>query len=195
MKSYQLFAIALCLLLSVTILPRAHASISNQATKLTFSAPVEVPGMVLPAGTYWFSILPSPSTRNIVEVWNAHRTKAFAMILTVPDERLQPTGKTVIRFAERPHYSPQALHAWFYPGDNYGHEFVYPESQARRIAKRTGQPVLAMRDDLATNIKEPAHSASDQSAQALNNAQVKAVEPSGQEVNESAVVTPPNKKG
>jgi hypothetical protein len=38
---------------------------------------------------------------------------------------------------------PEALHAWFYPGDNFGQEFVYPKARAAEIAKATQEPVLA----------------------------------------------------
>jgi hypothetical protein len=36
---------------------------------------------------------------------------------------------------------------WFYPGDRVGNEFVYPKSQAMRIAKASGESVLARNDD------------------------------------------------
>lgn len=131
--------------------------------------------------------------RNIVQVWNADRTQVLATILTVPDQRLTPSRHTVIKFAERPSDAPEALRAWFYPGDKFGHEFVYPESEARQIAKRSNEPVLAMRDDLASNINQPAHSPHDQSVVALKHAQVNGVQPSGQDVNETAVATPPQR--
>jgi hypothetical protein len=35
------------------------------------------------------------------------------------------------------------LKAWFYPGSLYGHEFIYPENQARDIAQRTKTLVLS----------------------------------------------------
>jgi hypothetical protein len=192
MSIHKMLMISFCLLLFAVVLPNAHADQWNQATRLTFTAPVEVPGVVLAAGTYWFSLMNDDTDRNIVQIWNADRTQLMATVLTVPDERLKPTGRTVIRFAERPSYSPEALHAWFYPGDDFGHEFVYPESEARRIAKRTNQPVLTMSDELTSNIKQSASSVHDQSVQALKNAKVKGVEPSGQDVDETAVATPAN---
>src|ERR1700688_4542828 len=74
----------------------------NQATKLTFSEPVEVPGQVLLAGTYWFTLADSDSDRNIVQIWNADRTQLVTTILAIPDYRHQPKGKTVINFEEGP---------------------------------------------------------------------------------------------
>jgi hypothetical protein len=191
--SYKFIPVGICMLLFALFLPAARADQWNQATKVTFSAPVEVPGVVLPAGTYWFSLMPDDPDRNIVQVWNSNRTQVEATLLTVPDERLKPTGNTVLKFSERPSYSPEALHAWFYPGDNYGHEFVYPETEARQIARRTSQPVLSMRDDLAKNVKQSAKSANDTSVVAMKKAQVKGVEPSGEAVSITEIVTAPPK--
>jgi hypothetical protein len=38
---------------------------------------------------------------------------------------------------------PEALRAWFYPGDNFGQEFVYPKYRAGQLAETTLQPVLS----------------------------------------------------
>lgn len=170
--------------------PTAKASQWNQATKLTFSEPVEIPGVVLPAGTYWFTLMSDDPDRNIVQVWNENREHLLATIMTEPDYRLQPAGHTVIKFEERPSNQPVALRAWFYPGDNYGHEFVYSESRAREIAKRAGRPVLSMRDNVAANITKPAKSAKEPSVVALKQAPIEAINPGGQEVNKSQAIQP-----
>ena len=163
------------------LMPMALADEWNQATKMTFNESVEVPGKVLPAGTYWFKLLNDDTDRNIVQVWNSDRAQLLTTILTVPDHRLKATGKTVVKFEERPITQPEALEAWFYPGDNYGHEFVYPEARAKELAKRVGRPVLSMRDDVATNMSKPAKSAKDASVVAMKHAHVMATTPKGEE--------------
>jgi len=193
MSARKLFILNLCLmLLGALLVPMALADEWNQATQTTFSAPIEVPGRVLPAGTYWFKLLNDDSDRNIVQIWNADRTHLLATILTVPDYRLQPKGRTVMKFEERPSDQPEALQAWFYPGDNYGHEFVYPETRARELAHRIGQPVLSMRNELASNITKPANSPKDASVVAMKQAHVTAMNPNGQETNMAKAVQ--NKK-
>jgi hypothetical protein len=115
----------------------------DKLTKVTFSEPVEVPGMVLPAGTYEFKMLDSPGDRDIVQIYNADQTILEETVLAVPDERIHATGKTVIRFSERPSGSPQAVKAWFYPGSHTGIEFVYPTGQPnwrRPTRKRSIRP-------------------------------------------------------
>lgn len=73
----------------------------NKKTVVTFNRPVELPGIVLPAGKYVFKLLDSSSDRHIVQVFNADESKIFATILAIPNYRLEPTGDTVLRFAER----------------------------------------------------------------------------------------------
>jgi hypothetical protein len=148
----------------------------NKATQLTFNEPVEVPGTVLAPGTYWFTLAESDSDRNVVEIWNADRTRLIRTILAIPDYRLRPAGKTVVHFDERPSDAPEAIHSWFYPGDNYGEEFVYPKSRATQLAKQTNRPVLSMREPVPT---EP---------QQVKQAPVKAVTPNGDEIEVSEVI-------
>jgi LPXTG-motif cell wall-anchored protein len=122
-------------LLGATVLPSAHADTWNKKTVVTFSQDVEVPGKILPAGTYTFQLLDSNSDRHIVQIFNADGTQIIATILAINDYRLQPTGDNVMKFSERPGDSPEALRAWFYPGDNFGQQFVYPKSESERPSR------------------------------------------------------------
>jgi len=108
---------------------------------------VEVPGRVLPAGTYTFQLLDSPSDRHIVQIFNADGSQIIATILAINNYRLEPTGDTVMKFNERPGDSPEALRAWFYPGDNFGQEFVYPKVRAIQLAQTTKEIVPAVAAD------------------------------------------------
>jgi hypothetical protein len=97
----------------------------DQATKVTFSGPVQVPGKVLAAGTYWFTLGDSDGDRHIVEIWNADRTHLVRVLPAIFDYRAQAKNETVITFEERPLSQPEAVHSWFYPGSDTGVEFVY----------------------------------------------------------------------
>ena len=77
----------------------------DRKTVVTFSGPVEVPGVgaqVLPAGTYIFKVLDSLSDRHIVQILNRNETYVYTTILAIPNFRLKATDKTVITFRERP---------------------------------------------------------------------------------------------
>ncbi len=132
--------VALASLLTMT---GAAQNVMNQRTFLTFSGPVELPGITLPAGRYLFRLADSPSNRNIVQVLSEDEQKMHATILAISAERLQPSDETVVTFGERPAGTPPAVKLWFYPGDTIGHEFVYPHDQALKIARESSQTVLS----------------------------------------------------
>jgi hypothetical protein len=173
----------------------ASAQSWNKRTVVTFSGPVEIPGVgaqVLPAGTYVFRLLDSQSDRHIVQVFNKDETHIYATILAISNWRLQPTDKTIMTFAERATGEPQAIRAWFYPGDNSGQEFVYPKKRAVELARILNQPVLYIPDEVAANITVPVEKATEPPVIALERAPVMAVEPTGETVPLAEVVeTPP----
>src|SRR6185503_12421851 len=127
----------------------------DKRTRVTFKVPVEIPGIsaqVLPAGTYVFRLNGSVADRHIVQILNSDETHLFANILAIPNYRLRPTDKTVMTFSERRAGEPQAIRAWFYPGDNFGQEFVYPKKRAVELAKVANLPVLYLPEEVAPNI-------------------------------------------
>jgi hypothetical protein len=127
----------ICAGMLAAMLPQAKADEWNQKTTFTFSGPVEIPGKVLSPGTYVFKLADSQSDRNIVQVFNERENHLYGTYLAIPDYRLQPTGKPVITFEERAAGAPPAVRAWFYPGDNYGHEFVYGKVKTAELAQVT----------------------------------------------------------
>jgi len=108
----------------------ARADEWNMKTAVTFSAPVEVPGMVLPAGTYVFKLLDT-SDRNVVQIFDKDERKLITSFMAVLEEREEPPNHTVIRFEERAGNSPEAVHLWFYPGEKTGHLFLYRNKNHR----------------------------------------------------------------
>ena len=89
-------------LMGAILAPSAMADAWNRKTKITFSGPVEIPGVhlagwgVLPAGTYTFKILDSLTDRHIVQILNESETTVYATILAIPNFRLKSTDKTVV---------------------------------------------------------------------------------------------------
>lgn len=179
-------------LLGAAFSPSAKADDYDKKTTLTFSQPIEIPPAhlqgyrVLPAGTYVFKLINSSSNRHIVQIFNENQTKIFATILAIPNYRLQPKDKTVITFNESVQGAPQAIRAWFYPGANWGEEFVYPKAKAVELAKATNVPVLQMPAPAKEEVAKPEESRAE-----LERAPVTAVRPSGEEVEIAQVVTSP----
>lgn len=117
----------------------AHADEPDQSTKLTFSAPVAIPGRVLPAGTYLFK-LANRDNLDLVQIFNADGTRLYASLETVPAERGEPTGRTVVILAKQSN-RPETLVKWFYPGNTVGHEFVYPKQEEQQLAQSRQQTI------------------------------------------------------
>ncbi|HUQ92751.1 MAG TPA: hypothetical protein VM120_13810 [Bryobacteraceae bacterium] len=177
--------------------PLGRADAWNRKTEVTFSGPVEIPGVhlagwsILPAGTYVFKILDSQSDRHIVQIFNKEETTIYATVLAIPNYRLKVTDKTVITFRERPAGQPEALRAWFYPGRNWGEEFVYPKAKAMELAKATNTPVLFTAAEIPLEVAEPIRSVDAPVVTELRRAQIMAIQPTGEEVELAQVVTKP----
>lgn len=120
----------------------AHADEWNDETKLTFSQPIQIPGHVLPAGTYVFK-LADTNDRHVVQIFNADGTQLLATAMAVATSRPEPTGATMITLAQPPQGGPEALLKWFYPGALTGNEFIYPKRQELQLAQGRHQDIAA----------------------------------------------------
>ena len=155
MRLLKAFSIASCFLaVFMFLMPSATADMWNKKTKVTFSAPVEIPHAVgehmLPAGTYVFKLADSDSNRHIVQILSEDEKHVFATVLAIPNERLKSKGKTVMTFGEQPEGTPQTLRTWFYPGDLSGQEFVYRKHRALELATISHEAVPAMTEETET---------------------------------------------
>jgi LPXTG-motif cell wall-anchored protein len=186
---FKLVALIFCASLVALAFPfNVEAQTWNKRTIVTFSQRIEIPGVgqhFLPAGKYVFKLVDSLSSRDIVQIFNEDETHVFATILTIANYRLKATDETVMTFRERPAGQPEAIRAWFYPGANWGQEFVYPKTRAVELAKATQQPVLYIPAELAPELAKPVPEL------ALKEAPIRAVTPRGEEVEIAQVVGPP----
>jgi len=137
------FVSMLLLLAVLIVLPVAHADQGNQETRVTFSQPVQIPGRVLPAGTYVFVLPEEAYDHYQVRIFNADRSMLMATLLTVSAERSKPTGNTVFGLAERGNAQPEAIVTWFYPGETTGHEFLYPKQVEKELASAKQVTIFA----------------------------------------------------
>jgi hypothetical protein len=138
-------------LLMVTFAPGTRADTAfSKRTVVTFTQPVEIPGQVLPSGTYTIELYESFGNRHVVRIYNGDRSQLIATVLAIPNQRLTTTGDNVMKFTERPGNAPEALKAWFYPGENFGQEFVYPKARALELAQVTHESIPAVQTEPAT---------------------------------------------
>jgi hypothetical protein len=179
MKLFTRWFMIVCMLTFIAL--GALADDRDKKTVVTFSVPVEVPGVgaqVLPPGTYVFRIMDYMANRHIVQILNADETHVYTTILAIPNYRLRYTDQTVMTFRERAQGEPQAIRSWFYPGRQWGEEFVYPKWKAVELAKVANEPVLY------TTIETP-------TVEALKTAPIEAVKPTGETVPVAEVVQAP----
>ena len=116
----------------------AQADAWNKKTILKFNQPVEVPGHVLTPGTYVFQLADPSADRNVVQIFSEDKKGMDHLVTTtmaIPDYRVATPVKTEVTFEERHRNTPEAVHSWFYPGDNYGWQFLYPKGQTLQVAK------------------------------------------------------------
>ncbi len=112
----------------------------NKRTTFSFDKPVEVPGHVLTPGKYVFELADLPADRNVVQIFSEDKTGTDHLVTTlmaVPDYHMNTPENPGVTFEERRATSPEAIHSWSYPGDNYGWEFVYPKSERLQVAANT----------------------------------------------------------
>jgi hypothetical protein len=97
----------------------------DRSTEITFSGPVSLPHVALPAGTYLFRLVDIDKA-TVVQVLSADGKTSYAMLNTVPIERTREAAKDqeIITFKEAPADAPRAIDAWFYDGTT-GCEMIY----------------------------------------------------------------------
>ena len=140
-KGYIILGLMIALTLFFEL--AAHAEPIDRSTKLTFSEPIQIPGEVLPAGTYLFMLADSDSGQHIVQIFNADGTVPYATVLTTATERSYPTGDTAVTLAEQGAGNPDALLKWFYPGCLTGNEFLYSKQKENELAQDKQQTIMA----------------------------------------------------
>ena len=168
----------------------AYADDWNKATKITVNQPFEIPGMILPAGTYMVKIVDLAAERHVVRFLSEDESKVYATLIAIPNYRLEPTDTTSITFYESEVGRPRALHEWFYPGHLSGVEFVYPEKRATEIAAVAEEHVIATKGPEFVPFIEEKQPEPAPTVKELLTEPLVEVKPGGEEV-EIAAVTPP----
>jgi len=141
----------------------------DKAVYFTFSQPVTLPQVTLPAGKYLFRLADSLVNRTIVQIYSADGSKMHAMLMTSPSQRRDVPNAPEIRFLETAANTPPAIATYWYPGERTGWEFVYPRQQALSLARTAQQPVLTTTQNAAT-------------ADEMRTAELARVSPTGEQV-------------
>ncbi len=138
----KLVAFLTLAVLTLSIAGRAEAQPADYRTYFTFSAPVTLPGVTLPAGKYIFRLANPDSTRKVINVLSGDGKRSLAMLHTIPNQATKAPKDAEIRFMETSAQVPPPIKTWWYAGKAIGYEFIYPRQQALQLAKSTSEPIL-----------------------------------------------------
>jgi hypothetical protein len=148
MRSAKAFRTILGVGMGVALFASAvQAQTEDKRTYFTFSGPIALPGVTLPAGRYLFHIVDTTGSRKVIQVQSEDQKRSFAMTNTIPDQRRDAPKDATVAFYESARGTPAAVKSWWYPGETIGYQFIYPRAQARQIAKATQQPVLTTKTE------------------------------------------------
>jgi hypothetical protein len=145
----KLVAFLTLAVLTLSIAGRAEAQPSDYRTYFTFSAPVTLPGITLPAGKYIFRLADPDSSRKVINVLSGDGQRSLAMLHTIPNQAMQAPKDAEIRFMETSAQVPPPVKTWWYAGKAIGYEFIYPRQQALQLAKSTSEPILTTAQESA----------------------------------------------
>jgi hypothetical protein len=123
----------------------------DDRTEFTFNSPVELPGVTLPPGAYVFRFVDGTTGKRVMQVVSKDNSnKTYGLFLTINAIRPKASDDAELRFLETPAGKPAAVKTWWYPGETTGREFIYPKSQARRLAMATNTTVLTTKVESET---------------------------------------------
>jgi hypothetical protein len=133
----------------------AFTTTSDKRTYFTFSQPVALPGVTLPAGTYMFRLADDTTSRKVIQVANKQGTESFAMLHTLPISRPDAPKDPEVRFMETASGAPVAVRAWWQQGERTGYEFIYSKAELAEL-NRAAAPRASARIEEPAAIEEPA---------------------------------------
>jgi hypothetical protein len=143
----KLVAFLTLAVLTLSIGGRAEAQPADYRTYFTFSAPVTLPGLTLPAGKYTFRLADPDGSRKVINVLSGDGRRSLGMLLSIPNQATKPPQDAEIRFMETEAQVPPPVKTWWYAGKAIGFEFIYPREQALQLAKSTKEPILTTAKD------------------------------------------------
>lgn len=121
---HTLFGVALLGVLatsSIGAMPNA-----SRTTYFTFSKPVQLPGITLPAGSYVFEVVNPWTKADVVRVASRDNSRVDRLWLTRSVERPRSRDmESRIILGEASAGQPPAVKSWFPAGETIGREFIY----------------------------------------------------------------------
>lgn len=130
-RLFVVAALALAIAFMMGIASPLKAETPGQKAVVTFDRPVEVPGKVLPPGTYMFKSL---ANNELVQVFSADEKQLFATVVVVSEDRPVQTQNVdcFVQLIKTRADAPQEVEGFFLPGRSTGFQFIYPVAPQTR---------------------------------------------------------------
>lgn len=127
------------LLTSTSALPQTRpAGPGPDRVYIEFGKPFRVPGVTLPAGSYFFEPGEPVAGQLIIDIYKGDASKLVVTVLAIESALTRTGDGTLIDYTGT---KPPALRAWFHPGNPRGYEFVYTREEGSAIFRETQIPV------------------------------------------------------
>ncbi len=142
------FARSSAILLAALVLTSAggFAAVDDRKARISTAETLEIPGGSLEPGVYIMELTAGSDGKSVVVFRDGDSDKPIATVHTQAIELSKTIGQSELTFYETPGDEPPALRTWFHQGLGHGHEFIYPESRGREIAKSARRNVPTMSD-------------------------------------------------
>ena len=131
-KSVWLLAIV-CLVMASIAGPAVRADDPAQQATVTIQSPEQVPGSVLPAGTYMFKKTGAQSGWVIVQIYSRDGSALVTTILAYPNAKVASNGQNFVVYPANGSGSIPAMEGIVFTGDSTVQQFAYPKSAADQI--------------------------------------------------------------
>jgi hypothetical protein len=139
-KGYIIVGLVIALALFFEL--AAHADEVDHATVITFTQPIQIPGQVLPKGSYLFKLTDTESMQHVVQIFSSDQTVPYGTFLTSSTNLQEPANDTELTFAEPEAGGSAVLLKWFYPGSVTGNEFVYSKQTEKQLAQDRQETIV-----------------------------------------------------
>jgi hypothetical protein len=131
-KSGLFFGI-ICLATASVLAPVTRADDSAKQATVTIQSPEQVPGSVLPAGSYAFKQTGAQLGWTIVQIYSNDGSALVTTILAYPNPKVASNGQNVIVYPANGSGSIPAIEGIVFAGDSTVQQLAYPRTAADQI--------------------------------------------------------------
>lgn len=126
MSKLRSAAAALVAIGTLTLVGSLNAATMAHTNYITVSAPIALPGVSLPAGTYIFEVPLDRASLDVVRVKSRDGRQVYLTAFTQTVERpVGAAGRSLLVFGEAASGVPTPVKIWFPVGERIGHAFIY----------------------------------------------------------------------